>query len=96
MLFVSCVSRLFGRDVGCRVVEGGACVAYGDAHEVDAAPIFLKGVEKGMVLLGLLCELILTMDVPPKADFEEDEGAIPCGQRSRGPGWGRLTLFGRR
>ena len=28
-----------GRDAGCRVLEDGACVADGDAHEVDASPI---------------------------------------------------------
>ena len=28
-----------GRDVGCRVLEGCACVADGDAHEVDASPV---------------------------------------------------------
>ena len=50
VLLVSCVLSFFfpfvvdggaglgkgGRDVGCRVVEGGACVADGDVHEVDA------------------------------------------------------------
>jgi len=28
-----------GRDIGCRVLEGCACVADGDAHEVDASPL---------------------------------------------------------
>ena len=28
-----------GRDVGCHALGGCACVADGDAHEVDASPI---------------------------------------------------------
>ena len=28
-----------GRDFGCRVFEGGACVANGDANEVDASQV---------------------------------------------------------
>ena len=36
-----------GRDVGCRVVEGGASVADGDAHVVDAAPVLSYGADKG-------------------------------------------------
>ena len=54
VLLVSCVLMIFffsfvvdgrpglgegGRDVGCRVLEGCACVVDGDAHEVDASPI---------------------------------------------------------
>jgi len=52
VLLVSCVFIFFpfivdggaglgegGRDAGCRVLEDGAFVADGDAHEVDASPI---------------------------------------------------------
>ena len=55
-----------GRDVGRRVVEGGACVADRDEYEVDSAPVSSKGVETGVVLLGLLCELVLAAEVPAK------------------------------
>ena len=40
---------------GCEVVrgvdEGGACVADGDADELDASPIFLRAVSRGRYLL---------------------------------------------
>ena len=65
-----------GRDGSRRVVEGGACDADGDAREVDAVPLSSYDAEREVVLLGLLCELVLTAGVLAKADFEEDERAV--------------------
>jgi hypothetical protein len=52
-----------GDDVGRGIVEGGASVADGDANELDVSPISSKGANEGVVLLGLLGELIVAAEV---------------------------------
>ena len=65
-----------GREVGRGDVEGGTGVADGDADELDASPISSEGAKEGVVLLGLLGELVVAPEVPAEADLEEDEGAV--------------------
>ena len=65
-----------GRDVGGGIVESEICVADGDADELDASQISSEGAEDGVVLLGLLGELVVATEVPTKADLEEDKGAV--------------------
>ena len=36
-----------GRDVGCHVLEGDACVANGDAREVETSQISSYGARRG-------------------------------------------------
>ena len=104
VLLVSCVLRDFfpfvvderaglgkgGRDDICRVLEGFACVADGDADEVDVSPVPSYGAEKGVVLLDLLGELVMATEVFAEADFHEDEGivlAVEGGGVRRGVDW---------
>ncbi len=51
-------------------------VADEDAHELDASPILSDGEEEGVVLNGLLVELLLESEVSLEADLKEDGGAI--------------------
>ncbi len=55
-----------GCNAGRGVVEGRASVPYGNVHEVKAATLSEKGVEEGVVLLGLLCAPVVEAEVLAK------------------------------
>ena len=83
MSFVFAESGDGGADLGeggCEVVrgvdEGGAGVAYGDAYELDASPVFAEDCEKGEVFFVLLGVFLVAAEVPAEAGLEDDEGTI--------------------
>ena len=50
-------------------------MADGDVYEVNPAPIASERCHQGVLLVVFFLELLVTADVPAKADLEEDEGA---------------------
>ena len=84
-----------GRDVGRGIVKDGAGVADGDANELDASPISSEDAKEGVVLLGILGELVVAAEVPAESDLEEEEGAVLAVEGvevRRGVGWHSLGV----
>ncbi len=47
----------------------------GEGDELHMSPVFLEGLDKGQVLVGLVSAFVFTPQVSTKSDLDDDEGA---------------------
>ena len=68
------------RECGGKVVEGPCelCtrVPNGDGDVIHPPLVFLKGLNEGGVLLGLLCALLVASEISGKSNLYENEGVL--------------------